>query len=67
MLFFLSGMIETQLISTGAFEVYLNEELLWSKIRSGKVPEFAELFNMIDERRNTLFTGTENLDVKQML
>lgn len=67
MLFFISGMIETQLISTGAFEIYLNEDQLWSKIKTGKVPEFTDLFNMIDERRNTLFSGTENLDVKQML
>lgn len=66
-LFFVSGMVETQLISTGAFEVYLNEDQLWSKLRTGRVPEPMELFNMIDERRNTLFAGTGNLDFKKLL
>ncbi|OQR78517.1 selenoprotein T-like [Tropilaelaps mercedesae] len=55
--FFLTGMVETQLISTGAFEIYLNQEQLWSKLGSGRIPDPTELFNLIDARRSILFGG----------
>jgi len=62
--FFLSGMVETQLISTGAFEIYLNQEQVWSKIETGRVPDIHELFSLIDVRRNTLFAdGAKSLDM----
>jgi len=51
LIFFISGMIESNLISTGAFEIYLNNEQIWSKITTGRVPEPGELFNIIDIRR----------------
>ncbi|XP_022652282.1 selenoprotein T2-like [Varroa jacobsoni] len=55
--FFITGMVETQLISTGAFEIYLNQEQLWSKLTSGRIPDPHELFNLIDARRSMLFGG----------
>lgn len=58
--FFLCGLVETQLISTGAFEIFLNKEQLWSKIETGRVPDINELFNLIDVRRNTLFQESAN-------
>jgi len=62
--FFLTGMVETQLISSGAFEIYFNQEQLWSKIASGRIPDPHELMQMIDERRrsSTLFGGGASLD-----
>jgi predicted Rdx family selenoprotein len=49
MLFLLSNTIESSLISTGAFEISLDGELLWSKIESGRVPSPGELLQMVDQ------------------
>ncbi|CAB4070161.1 SELENOT [Lepeophtheirus salmonis] len=48
MVFFLTNAVETQLISTGAFEVTLNDLPVWSKIESGRIPQPPELFQIID-------------------
>jgi selT/selW/selH-like putative selenoprotein len=48
MLFLLSNSIESMLTSTGAFEIYLGDEKIWSKIESGRVPSPPELFQAID-------------------
>eukprot|EP00088_Acartia_fossae_P058786 TRINITY_DN6923_c0_g1_i2.p1 TRINITY_DN6923_c0_g1~~TRINITY_DN6923_c0_g1_i2.p1 ORF type:complete len:145 (-),score=30.49 TRINITY_DN6923_c0_g1_i2:439-873(-) len=48
MTFFLCNAVETQLISTGAFEISLNDMPLWSKLESGRIPQPAELFQIID-------------------
>ncbi|KAL1490455.1 hypothetical protein ABEB36_013144 [Hypothenemus hampei] len=48
MIFFLSNMIEGQLISSGAFEITLNDVPIWSKLESGRIPQPAELFQIID-------------------
>jgi len=45
--FFVSGMVESQLVSTGAFEVLLNEEIIWSKLSIGRVPSPPELMQII--------------------
>ena len=50
MAFLLSNMVETSLISTGAFEIYLGDEQIWSKIDSGRVPSPAELLQMVDSQ-----------------
>jgi len=52
MLFFLGNLVETQLISTGAFEVSLNGELIWSKLEKGRVPQPRELLQLIQEKLN---------------
>uniref|UniRef100_A0A915BYJ7 SelT-like protein n=4 Tax=Ascarididae TaxID=6250 RepID=A0A915BYJ7_PARUN len=49
MLFLLSNAIESSLMSTGAFEIYLGNEQIWSKLESGRVPTPAELMQIIDE------------------
>lgn len=51
MIFFMSNMVEGQLVSTGAFEISLNDIPLWSKIDSGRIPQPPELFQIIE---NTL-------------
>ncbi|KAF7707080.1 hypothetical protein HF521_018298 [Silurus meridionalis] len=48
MVFFLSNMLETQLLSTGAFEITLNDVPIWSKLQSGYVPNIQELFHILD-------------------
>jgi len=50
LLFFLSNMVEGQLISTGAFEVSFNDRILWSKLESGRVPQPEEVFRMIEDQ-----------------
>ncbi|KAG9272171.1 selenoprotein T2-like [Astyanax mexicanus] len=48
MAFFLSNMLETHFLSTGAFEITLNDVPIWSKLQSGYVPNIQELFNILD-------------------
>ena len=48
MIFFLSNAVETQLISTGAFEIVLDSLPVWSKIESGRIPQPPELFQIIE-------------------
>merc|ERR1711976_127399 len=52
MTFFLCNAVETQLISTGAFEIHLNDMRVWSKIESGRIPQAGELFQIIDNHMN---------------
>lgn len=48
-LFLLGGQIENQLLSTGAFEVYLNGDPVWSKLESGRLPSLSEMKGFIEE------------------
>jgi selT/selW/selH-like putative selenoprotein len=48
MLFMFSNSLEGMLMSTGAFEIYLGEELIWSKLESGRVPSPVELIQAIE-------------------
>jgi len=48
MIFFISNAIETQLISTGAFEVSVDNMPVWSKLEAGRIPQPPELFQIID-------------------
>uniref|UniRef100_A0A3Q1G695 Selenoprotein T n=1 Tax=Acanthochromis polyacanthus TaxID=80966 RepID=A0A3Q1G695_9TELE len=47
MVFFLSNMIENQLMSTGAFEITLNVPV-WSKLESGHLPSMQQLVQILD-------------------
>lgn len=47
MLFFLCNIIEGQLIQSGAFEIFLNDVPVWSKLETGRIPQPAELFQII--------------------
>lgn len=53
MIFFLSNSIETQLMSTGAFEIMLNDVTIWSKLTSGRIPRMDELVQIIDTEMST--------------
>lgn len=48
MFFFVGNMLEGQLISSGAFEIQLNDIPIWSKIETGRVPAPQELFQIMD-------------------
>ncbi|KAK6760124.1 hypothetical protein RB195_021583 [Necator americanus] len=50
MLFLLTNMVESTLLSTGAFEIFLDKEQIWSKLESGRVPSPQELIQMIDSQ-----------------
>lgn len=60
MLFFLSNAVESQLISTGAFEITFNDQLIWSKLQSGRIPSIDELIKIIDDHVNV---GGNQLDM----
>ncbi|XP_045064816.1 selenoprotein T2-like [Coregonus clupeaformis] len=49
MTFFLSNMLETHFLSTGAFEITLNDIPIWSKLQLGYVP------NIQEERQSLTF------------
>ena len=51
-IFFLSNSIETSLISTGAFEISINDVPLWSKLQTGRLPSANEFVQMLQT-----FTG----------
>jgi len=48
MIFFVSNAIESQLVSTGAFEITVDNMPVWSKLESGRIPQPPELFQIID-------------------
>ena len=52
MIFFLSNAIETQMITTGAFEIYLNDIQIWSKLESDRMPHEKELMQILDMNFN---------------
>lgn len=48
MAFFVCNMLETHFLSTGAFEISLNDVPVWSKLQSGYVLNLQELFQILD-------------------
>jgi len=57
MTFFLCNAVETQLISTGAFEIHLNDMPVWSKLEAGRIPQPGELFQIIENSMNMKMGG----------
>jgi len=49
MIFFMTNAIESTLTSTGAFEVYANDKLMYSKIQTGQVPQPNIIVGQLDE------------------
>ncbi|KRX14137.1 Selenoprotein T2, partial [Trichinella nelsoni] len=56
MLFFMSTAIENYLLSTGAFEIFMNDIPLWSKLDVGRIPQITELFGIINAHLNLSYT-----------
>lgn len=52
-----------QLISSGAFEISINDIPVWSKLETGRIPSPQELFQIIDSHINVFSTATvQNFD-----
>ncbi len=47
MIFFFSNSLESYLISTGAFEISINDVPLWSKLETGRIPSANEFVQML--------------------
>lgn len=41
--FFIGNMVQGNLLSTGAFEIFVNNELVYSKLATGEMPTMLEL------------------------
>jgi len=67
MIFFLANLVETQLISTGAFEISVNGELVWSKLDLGRVPQPGELIQLIQDKLSKKSEETAELDYVDQL
>jgi len=52
MAWFLTGMLENSLLSTGAFEVFYNDVPIWSKLESGRVPEYHDIVSMVAQQKS---------------
>lgn len=61
MIFFLCNALEGQLISTGAFEISLNDMPVWSKLETGRIPQPPELFQIIDSHMQF---DSDSVDIK---
>lgn len=61
MLFFLCNIIEGQLIQSGAFEIFLNDVPVWSKLETGRIPQPAELFQII--KTNLRFVNHNTIEL----
>ncbi|XP_075214443.1 selenoprotein T [Lycorma delicatula] len=61
MIFFLCNALEGHLISTGAFEITLNDMPVWSKLETGRIPQPPELFQIIDNQ----LRFDEQIDMKR--
>lgn len=48
MSFFFGNMLESQLMSSGAFEIVLNDIPIWSKLATGRIPSPTELFQIVE-------------------
>jgi len=48
--FFMGNMVESSLLSSGAFEVSVNDEMLWSKMETGYLPSLEHLISLIDDK-----------------
>jgi len=55
MSWFLTGMIENSLMSTGAFEIFYNDVPVWSKLANGRIPEFPELLTIVSQQNDQMF------------
>lgn len=48
MAFLVGNLVEGQLLSTGAFEIYFDDMPIWSKLDSHRIPQPQELLQIID-------------------
>jgi len=49
-IFFMGNMMESSLLSSGAFEVTVNGENVWSKLDTGYLPSLEHLISLVDDK-----------------
>jgi len=63
--FFVGGLIESQMLSTGAFEITLNDIPIWSKLQSNRIPRPDELLQMISSHMQFSNPGAPGMSFSQ--
>eukprot|EP00055_Hartaetosiga_balthica_P001486 m.138379 g.138379 ORF g.138379 m.138379 type:complete len:81 (-) comp14373_c0_seq1:485-727(-) len=48
--FFLARTIATNLSATGAFEIFVDGELVWSKLETGRVPQWNQILEALSSK-----------------
>lgn len=51
MILFMANSIESNMMSSGAFEIFYNDMPIWSKIQTGRVPTAPELLQIVGSHR----------------
>eukprot|EP00051_Salpingoeca_urceolata_P004917 m.68868 g.68868 ORF g.68868 m.68868 type:complete len:92 (-) comp13934_c0_seq3:39-314(-) len=46
--YFVSNMLTANLMKTGAFEVFVDGEQVWSKLETGTLPSWEQLLSFVD-------------------
>lgn len=49
--YFITNQVSSYLLNSGAFEVYLNEDLVYSKLSTGKMPDPLVILGIIKSKR----------------
>jgi len=49
-LFFIGNMVETSMLSSGAFEITVNGEPVWSKMETGYLPSLEHLVSLVEDK-----------------
>lgn len=50
LVFFFSSMVQTQLLSSGAFEIYVNNKLEYSKLETGRMPDWNDVHTLFERK-----------------
>ncbi|KAI0990306.1 hypothetical protein GJ496_004368 [Pomphorhynchus laevis] len=58
--FFIGNSVESLLMSTGAFEIYVNDMPIWSKLQSGRFPSTSEILQALENNRRLLMPNANN-------
>lgn len=60
---FMANMVGAQMLQTGAFEVFLDEQQIWSKIDTKRLPSFVEITEQLETVAFKLPAAAPNLSV----
>ena len=56
MAFFIVTIVQTQLMQSGAFEIYINGNLEFSKLQSGKMPNLHDIVSILSKHNVNLWS-----------
>eukprot|EP01023_Acetabularia_acetabulum_P018144 TRINITY_DN19174_c0_g1_i1.p5 TRINITY_DN19174_c0_g1~~TRINITY_DN19174_c0_g1_i1.p5 ORF type:complete len:128 (-),score=17.43 TRINITY_DN19174_c0_g1_i1:1434-1817(-) len=66
-IWFVGNMVNNQLVSTGAFEIYYNGQLVFSKLDEGRLPNAMEVFEGILQIKHGAQAGQISMDNQNIL